>query len=96
MKDIEFRWDKSKDRANQKKHNVSFNEAKTVFYEDNARLIHDPDHSDSEERYIILGISSTLRLLVVSHTYDEQNEIIRLISARKATKNEIQYYIRKK
>ena len=94
MKHIKFQWDKSKNRTNQKKHNVSFEEAKTVFYDENARLIHDPDHSDNEDRYILLGMSSNLRLLIVIHTYREIDEIIRIISARKATKNEIKYYLK--
>jgi len=96
MKYIEFHWDNSKNVSNQKKHNVSFEEAKTIFYDDNARLLHDPEHSDSEDRFILLGMSSTLKLLIVIHTYIEQDEIIRIISARKATKNEIQYYLRNK
>ena len=96
MKYIEFQYDESKNIANQKKHKISFKEAKTIFYDDNARLIHDPDHSDSEDRYILLGMSSTLKILIVTHTYREQDEIIRIISARKATKNEIQFYLRNK
>ena len=81
-----------KNITNQRKHSVSFEEAKTVFYDENARLIHDPDHSESEDRFILLGLSSNLRILIVVHAYKESNEIIRIISARKATKIEIQYY----
>ena len=92
MKSIQFVWDEKKNRLNQKKHTISFEEAKTVFYDENARLIHDPEHSDSEDRFILLGVSCSLRLLVVVHAYKEQNEIIRIISARKATKNESKYY----
>ncbi|MHB8931605.1 MAG: BrnT family toxin [Melioribacteraceae bacterium] len=87
-----FYWDQNKNLANIKKHKVSFEEAKTVFYDDNARLIPDPDHSISEERFIILGITNKLRLLIVVHTYKENNETIRIISARKATKSESKYY----
>jgi uncharacterized protein len=89
---MRFLWDQNKNLANIKKHNISFEEAKTVFFDDNARLIPDPEHSISEERFIILGITNKLRLLVVVHTYKEQNEIIRIISARKATKSESKYY----
>jgi len=89
---MRFQWDQSKNLANIKKHKISFEEAKTVFFDDNARLISDPEHSINEERFIILGITSKLRLLVVVHTYKENNETIRIISARKATKSESKYY----
>jgi uncharacterized DUF497 family protein len=94
MKEITFEWNGSKNLTNQKKHKISFEEAQTIFYDDNARLIHDPEHSDDEDRFILLGLSSTLRLLVVVHTYSKQEEIIRIISARKATKNEIKKYLK--
>jgi len=73
-------------------HRISFEEAKSVFYDDNARLIHDQDHSEDEERFIIPGLSESLNILVVCHCYREENEIIRIISARKATKNEKRQY----
>lgn len=92
MKDIQFEWDENKNKANIKKHKISFEEAKTVFYDEHARLIADPDHSQSEDRFIILGISSVLRLLVVCHCYRQQEKVIRIISARKATKNETKSY----
>ena len=92
MKYIEFQWDEAKNTANKKKHNVSFEEAKTVFYDDNARLIHDPYHSETEDRYILLGMSNNIKLLIVIHTYKAQDEIIRIISARKATKKETKQY----
>jgi uncharacterized protein len=92
MKNIRFVWDENKNISNQKKHNISFEEAKTVFYDDNARLILDDDHSDFEERFVLLGLSVHLRLLIVVHAYKEQDGIIRIISARKATKNESKYY----
>ena len=89
---MRFQWDQNKNLANIKKHKVSFEEAKTVFFDDNARLIPDPEHSISEERFIILGITNKLRLLIVVHTYKGNNETIRIISARKATKSESKYY----
>ena len=92
MNYIKFEWDKTKNESNITKHKISFEEAKSVFYDENARLIADPDHSDSEDRFILLGMTSQLKILVVSHTYREDDEIIRIISARKATKNESKYY----
>ncbi len=92
MNDIQFQWDQNKNHENIKKHKVPFEEAKTVFFDENARLITDPEHSFNEERFIILGISNKLRLLVVVHTYKENDEVIRIISARKATKFETKYY----
>ena len=89
---IRFQWDQGKNLSNIKKHKISFEEAKTVFFDDNARLIPDPEHSINEERFIILGFSSKLRLLVVVHAYRENENVIRIISARKATKSEIKYY----
>ncbi len=89
-----FIWDDSKNKANKKKHGVSFEEAETVFYDKSARLISDPDHSDDEERFILLGMSSLLNLLVVVHVYKESDEAIRIISARKATKREEKNYRR--
>ena len=92
MNNIHFQWDQSKNLANIKKHKISFEEAKTVFFDENARLISDPEHSVKEERFIILGFSIKLKLLIVVHTYKENDEIIRIISARKATKSESKYY----
>jgi uncharacterized DUF497 family protein len=89
---MRFLWDQNKNIVNIKKHNISFEEAKTVFFDDNARLIPDPEHSISEERFIILGITNKLRLLVVVHSYKENDDTIRIISARKATKSESKYY----
>lgn len=89
-----FVWDSSKNQANKKKHGVSFEEAETVFYDNSARLIADPDHSDDEERFVLLGLSSKTKLLVVVHVYKENDEIIRIISARKATKHEQAKYKR--
>jgi uncharacterized DUF497 family protein len=89
---MRFQWDQNKNLANIQKHKISFEEAKTVFFDDNARLIPDPEHSISEERFIILGITSKLKLLIVVHSYKENNDTIRIISARKATKPESKYY----
>ena len=92
MRNIHFEWDIRKNETNIKKHKISFEEAKTVFYDENARIITDPEHSEDEDRFIILGLSSVLRLLVVCHCYRQNDEVIRIISARKATKNETKYY----
>ncbi len=92
MKMIQFQWDEKKNSDNIKKHKVSFQEAKTAFYDENARVIADPEHSMDEERFIILGYSNKLNMLLVVHTYRENDEIIRIISARKATKKERNYY----
>ena len=92
MKYIQFEWDNHKNEINIRKHKISFEEAKTVFYDKNARIIADPEHSQDEDRFIILGLSSALRLLVVCHCYRKNDEVIRIISARKATKNESRQY----
>ena len=92
MKTISFKWDSRKAKDNFQKHNVSFKEAQTVFSDPNARMIFDTEHSGDEDRFIILGISSALRLLVVCHCYRENDMIIRIISARKATRKEQKQY----
>ena len=92
MTDISFVWDSAKAAENQRRHGVSFEEARSVFYDENARFQHDPDHSDSEDRFILLGLSSKLRLLLVCHSYRENDEVIRIISVRKATPNERKQY----
>ena len=95
MKDITFVWDPRKNLTNQAKHEgVDFEEAKSIFYDENARLVYDPIHSSDEDRFVILGLSAKLRLLVVCHCYRESDSIIRIISARKATKREEAYYER--
>jgi hypothetical protein len=88
MPNIRFEWDERKHSQNKRKHGTSFPEAETVFADGNGLLLHDPDHSDDEERFILLGMSANLRLLVVSHTYCKDDAIIRIISARKATRVE--------
>lgn len=92
MKQIKFAWDSAKAASNAKKHGISFEEAKTVFDDDNARLIADPDHSDGEERFVLLGMSYTLKVLTVVHCYMDEESTIRIISARKSTKNEEKQY----
>ena len=92
MSALQFEWDDRKAAANEQKHGVSFEEARTVFFDERARLIDDPDHSDDEERFILLGLSSVLRLLLVCHCYRSDGNSIRIISARKATALEAKYY----
>ena len=92
MNSIKFIWDKDKAEANSRKHGVSFIEAKTVFYDPSARMIFDPDHSEEEDRFILLGCSSHLRILVVIHCYREEDAVIRIISARKANRYEQRQY----
>jgi uncharacterized DUF497 family protein len=84
---LRFEWDETKAAANQDKHGVSFEEAKTVFADELARLISDPDHSTGEERFILLGMSRSFRLLIVSHC-ERDPDLIRIISARKANRQE--------
>ena len=90
---IRFEWDDNKNEINKKKHKISFEEARTVFYDDAALVIDDPEHSEDEDRFIILGLSKRANLLVVCHCYRESDTVIRIISARKATKTESQYYM---
>jgi uncharacterized DUF497 family protein len=92
MSHLTFQWSKQKSILNKNKHGITFEEAQTVFLDENALLIHDPDHSDDEDRFILLGMSSNLRTLVVCHCYRKDNEIIRIISARKATRSEQKRY----
>jgi uncharacterized DUF497 family protein len=89
---MEIVWDNEKNQINIKKHKISFEEAETVFYDPNGKIIGDPDHSDEEDRFIILGLSKILHLLVVCHGYKENDDIIRIFSARKATKKEEKFY----
>ena len=89
---LRFEWDNNKNEINKAKHGISFEEAQTVFYDQDALVIDDPEHSDEEERFIILGFSNKANLLIVCHCYRESDSVIRLISARKATKTERSYY----
>lgn len=92
MDDLRFTWDEEKNKSNQKKHKISFDEAKTVFFDENAIEFPDPDHSKEEDRFIMLGFSHKLRMLVVCYCYRENDTIIRIISARKATAKEASSY----
>jgi uncharacterized DUF497 family protein len=94
MNEIRFEWDKQKNRENKRKHGISFEEAQTVFLDENAIRYFDPDHSEDEDRFIMLGISFALRVLIVCHCYRQDDEVIRIISARKADKREEQEYWR--
>ncbi len=96
MEAIEFSWDARKARENLKKHRVSFEEASTVFYDENAIEFFDPEHSRDEERFLMLGLSGRLRIMVVSYCLRKQGSEIRIISARKATKKEEKVYIQGK
>lgn len=87
-----FDWDPKKASSNLKKHGVTFEEASTVFADDGAILFDDPDHSADEERFLMLGVSSLTRLCIVSHCYRDEDNVIRIISARKATTSEENYY----
>lgn len=92
MGEPRIEWDPVKAVANLKKHGIDFVEARSVFADERAKLIADPDHSEAEDRFILLGLSLNLRLLVVCHCYREKNNTIRIISARKATKPEARQY----
>lgn len=93
METIRFEWDENKNRINQQKHGISFEEASTVFYDDYAVLFDDPDHSEEEERFLIIGITSKEKVCIVSHCYRSSDQKIRIISARKATKPEQKIYL---
>lgn len=92
MSTLRFEWDARKAAANAKKHGVTFEEARSVFADERAKLIDDPDHSGEEDRFILLGLSGSLRLLVVCHCFRDSDGTIRLISARKANAAESLYY----
>jgi uncharacterized DUF497 family protein len=92
MNNLSFEWDERKAAANAKKHGVSFEEAKSVFVDERAKLIDDPDHSDDEDRFVLLGVSGALRSLLVCHCYRVNGNVIRIISARKANPKESKFY----
>jgi hypothetical protein len=92
MGDLRFEWDPRKSLTNAQKHGVSFEEAKSVFSDERAKLIDDPGHSEDEDRFILMGLSGSLRMLVVCHCYREEDNVIRIISARKATAKEARFY----
>ena len=89
---MRFEWDLAKAASNAKKHKVTFEVAKTIFYDDFAVQFFDEEHSSDEDRFLLLGMSSDARLLLVCHCAREGGDVIRIISARKATDNEAQYY----
>lgn len=89
---IKFEWDSAKAAINKKKHGISFHEAKSVFYDELAIQFYDGDNATSEDRFLLLGLSSESRLLMICHCERYEGYIIRMISARKATKNERKFY----
>jgi uncharacterized DUF497 family protein len=96
MKAIHFEWEEAKNRANQRKHGVSFEEAQTVFFDENAVRFSDPDHSADEDRFLMFGISFQLRVVVICHCFRENDSVIRIISARKANRlEEADYWSRR-
>ncbi len=92
MNGIRFVWDSVKAAENKRNHGVSFEEARSVFFDENARFEHDPDHSIDDDRFLLLGMSYTFRVLLVVHCFREEDQVVRLISARKATKTERRQY----
>ena len=92
METIKFEWDENKNEINKKKHGLSFEEAKEVFGDENAILFDDPDHSLDEDRFLIIGAIKSSKICIVSHCYRDNDNVIRLISAREATKNEKRFY----
>jgi uncharacterized protein len=90
---LRFEWDARKAAANARKHGITFEEAQTVFVDEHAKLIDDPDHSQDEERFVVLGLSSQLRMLLVCHCYRSDGDAIRIISARRATPRESRSYL---
>ena len=94
MDDLSFEWDEAKNKDNLKKHGISFEEAQTVFLDEKALRFFDPDHSQDEDRFIMLGMSFRLRILVVCHCFRRGDSVIRIISARKADKQEARDYWR--
>lgn len=94
MTEIRFDWEPVKAKENLKKHGVSFDEAQSVFYDEYATEFYDDTHSEWEDRFLLLGLSSHLRLVMVCHCYRENDSVIRIISARKATTNEAKFYRR--
>lgn len=92
MSELRFEWDERKAATSRRKHGVSFEEARTVFFDDHAMLISDPDHSQDEDRFVLLGLSVRLRTLIVCHCYRQDDDVIRIISARPADRAERRQY----
>ena len=89
-----FDWDENKNRINLDKHGITFEEASTVFFDDRALLFDDPEHSLDEDRFLLLGMSENAKVCIVCHCYRESDIVIRIISARQATRKEEQRYVR--
>ena len=96
MDGLEFQWDEQKEKANISKHGVSFEEARSVFHDENAIQFFDPDHSEDEDRFILLGMSIKIRALVICHCYREGETVVRIMSARKADRDEEREYWRRR
>ena len=96
MSFLSFSWDNQKNKTNQKKHDISFEEAQTVFFGENAIEFSDPDHSEDEDRFVMLGLSYSFHILIISYSLLEDNSEIKIISARKATKKEQEVFIRRR
>jgi uncharacterized DUF497 family protein len=92
MSDLKFEWDERKNRENQRKHGVSFEEARSVFFDQQAIEFYDDEHAEMEDRFLLLGVSGRLRILLVCHCLRNGGDVIRIISARRATKNEERDY----
>jgi hypothetical protein len=88
MADLRFEWDPRKDRLNRRKHGIYFLEAESVFVDERGLFMADPEHSEDEDRFVLLGMNASIRLLLVCHCYRESDQVIRIISARKATRSE--------
>ena len=95
VRDLRFEWDEAKNAANQRKHGVSFEEARSVFFDERALLIEDPDEVSAEDRFVLLGMSDAVRMLLVCHCYRDREAVIRIISARKASRAERADYERR-
>ncbi|MCK6554667.1 BrnT family toxin [Candidatus Binatia bacterium] len=95
MGDLRFEWDPEKNKQNQRKHGVAFEEAESAFADQHGLFMSDPEHSEDEDRFILLGLSSALRTLVVCHCYRKREDVIRIISARKANASERSQYTRR-
>lgn len=93
MSNIQFDWHQKKAAENVKKHGVTFEEARTVFFDERAKLIDDPDHSEDEDRFVLLGVSNTLKVILVCHCYRQEGNVIRIISARNASRHETKQYV---
>jgi len=91
---LKFEWDENKNQTNIQKHGISFEEASSVFYDEEALIINDEVHSQCEDRFVLIGFSYKFNLLVVCHCYRQNEEVVRIISARKASKSERKEYLR--